>query len=252
MDPADEHSLRQFTRDGKERASRNLGSILLRAVDKVNDLHGGPAVQSAGFAVLKSPSIPSALLETAFISNPEEERKLRSEKFRGEMAKAVADALQQYGDPLSCCGVGAAMSARIVELPPSVSGRIAAGEVIERPAAALKELIENALDAGAGAVDIVLEKGGVGLMEARDNGAGIAAEDLPLAFRRHATSKTQSAEDLNAIKNAGLSRRGAGEFGGGGANGNRLPRGVGVARLVVFPRRRQPARAGCRAAGDER
>ena len=98
VDPADEHSLRQFTRDGKERASRNLGSILLRSVDKVNGLHGGPMIQSAGFAVLKSPSIPSALLETAFISNPEDERKLRSEKFRGEMARAVADALQQYGD----------------------------------------------------------------------------------------------------------------------------------------------------------
>ena len=98
VDPADEHSLRQFTRDGKERASRNLGSILLQSVDKVNGLHGGPMIQSAGFAVLKSPSIPSALLETAFISNPEDERKLRSEKFRGEMARAVADALQQYGD----------------------------------------------------------------------------------------------------------------------------------------------------------
>ena len=93
---------------------------------------------------------------------------------------------------------------RIVELPPAVSGRIAAGEVIERPAAALKELIENSLDAGAGAIDIVLEKGGVGLMEVRDDGGGIAAEDLPLAFRRHATSKTQSAEDLNAIKTLGF------------------------------------------------
>ena len=93
---------------------------------------------------------------------------------------------------------------RIVELPPSVSGRIAAGEVIERPASALKELLENSLDAGADRVEIALEKGGAQSMEVRDNGAGIHAEDLPLAFRRHATSKTRSAEDLLAISTLGF------------------------------------------------
>lgn len=97
-DPADEHLLRRFSRDGKERASRSLGTLLLREVAKVNTLHGGNQIQSAGFAVLKSPSIPSALLETAFISNPEDEKKLLSVEFQNKMATAVADSLQQYGD----------------------------------------------------------------------------------------------------------------------------------------------------------
>ena len=73
--PDDERSLRQITRDGKEQASRGLGTMLLRHVAQINNLHGGAKIHSAGFAVLKSPSIPSALLETAFISNPQEEEK---------------------------------------------------------------------------------------------------------------------------------------------------------------------------------
>ena len=97
-DPADEDLLRQISRDGKKRASRGLGEILLRGVAKVNHLHGGDQVHSAGFAVLKSPSIPSALLETAFISNPTDEAKLLSEEFQNKMAAAVADALRDYGD----------------------------------------------------------------------------------------------------------------------------------------------------------
>ena len=97
-DPADEHLLRQISRDGKERASRSLGTLLLRGVAKINALHGGDMIHSAGFAVLKSPSIPSALLETAFISNPEDEAKLQSEEFQKKMAVSVADALQEYGD----------------------------------------------------------------------------------------------------------------------------------------------------------
>ena len=96
--PADEHSLRQITRDGKERASRSLGKILLSRVAKVNSLHGGAKIHAAGFAVLKSPSIPSALLETAFISNPQDEQKLLTPAFQNKMAAAVADALQEYGD----------------------------------------------------------------------------------------------------------------------------------------------------------
>ena len=96
--PDDELSLRQITRDGKEKASRGLGTILLRNVATVNDLHGGAKIHSAGFAVLKSPSIPSALLETAFISNPQDEKKLLNEDFQRKMAAAVANALQEYGD----------------------------------------------------------------------------------------------------------------------------------------------------------
>ena len=96
--PEDERSLRQITRDGKEQASRGLGTMLLRHVAQINNLHGGAKIHSAGFAVLKSPSIPSALLETAFISNPQEEKKLLNDGFQSKMAAAVADALQEYGD----------------------------------------------------------------------------------------------------------------------------------------------------------
>ena len=97
-----------------------------------------------------------------------------------------------------------AVTARILELPAAVARRIAAGEVIERPAAALKELLENSLDAGADRIDVFLEKGGAQLIEVRDDGEGVSPEDLPLAFRRHATSKTRAIEDLDAISTLGF------------------------------------------------
>ena len=97
-----------------------------------------------------------------------------------------------------------AVTARILELSAAVAGRIAAGEVIERPAAALKELLENSLDAGADRIDVFLEKGGAQLIEVRDDGEGVPPEDLPLAFRRHATSKTRAVEDLEAISTLGF------------------------------------------------
>ena len=97
-----------------------------------------------------------------------------------------------------------AVTARILELPAAVAGRIAAGEVIERPAAALKELLENSLDAGADRIDVFLEKGGAQLIEVRDDGEGVLPEDLPLAFHRHATSKTRAVEDLEAIATLGF------------------------------------------------
>ena len=95
-------------------------------------------------------------------------------------------------------------TARIVELPELVRNQIAAGEVIERPASAVKELVENALDAGAGHIHIELEAGGTKLIRVTDDGQGIAREDLELCFRSHATSKLRDASDLEHIASLGF------------------------------------------------
>ena len=94
--------------------------------------------------------------------------------------------------------------ARIRELSAAVAGQIAAGEVVERPAAALKELLENALDAGARRITIELEGAGLERLAVRDDGAGIRAAELELAFRRHATSKLSRAEQLWALDGYGF------------------------------------------------
>ena len=83
-------------------------------------------------------------------------------------------------------------------------GKIAAGEVIERPAAAVRELVENSIDAGATRIEIIIEAGGIARLEARDNGIGIAAEEMPLAIERHATSKITLLEDLDELQTLGF------------------------------------------------
>src|SRR3990170_2182896 len=89
-------------------------------------------------------------------------------------------------------------------LPPEVAGRIAAGEVVQRPASAVKELIENSLDAGARHITIVVREAGKTLIQVVDDGEGMSSEDALAAFQRHATSKIESAEDLEAIKTLGF------------------------------------------------
>lgn len=93
---------------------------------------------------------------------------------------------------------------RIKRLSPQLANQIAAGEVVERPASVVKELLENSIDAGATQIDIDIEQGGTRLIRIRDNGKGMMKEDMPLALSRHATSKIYAQEDLERLSSLGF------------------------------------------------
>ena len=225
----------------KEAVSNSVeaADAVLASLRRVGTVHGS-RVRHAGFVVLKSPDIPSMLVETAFISNAADERRLRDADFQQRVAEAIHAGVRDFfydkpppgtklaaivaarrggvraaarpspsAEPRRLCYPRAprargrpAMSIRV--LPEQLIHQIAAGEVVERPASVVKELVENSLDAGATRSRSRSRAAARRWCGCATTARGIAADELVLALARHATSKIGSIDDLEAVRTLGF------------------------------------------------
>src|SRR5690606_28417583 len=190
--------LLDLAQSGHMRASEDAAVHVLGGLKRVGNNHK-PNIERANFAVLRTSDMPAMLVETAFISNPEEEKRLSDPAFQRKVAGAVLDGISTYFTRQPPPGTLFAMRAEA-----SLAAAGAGGGVVERPASAVQELVESARDAGATGVDVGLEAGGIRLIRIRGDGGGIPPEALPLAVSRHATSRIASLDALEAVATLGF------------------------------------------------